>query len=118
MSATATLTKIDFTGNALIAYGTIALAGSFLSNGDVLDLSQLGVPSAQLPTWVELFETTPAPGPQKGAHWSYVPGTTQANGLIEAFNGTTQLTVTTGTYASLSLGATFSLAFRANFPSL
>jgi hypothetical protein len=117
MSAIATLTRLDVTQDSIIAIGTIAFAGSFASNGDVLDLSLLGVPSGQIPL-VSFYETTPAPGPAKGAAWVYVPGTTQANGLIEAFNGTTQLTVTTGTYASLTLGATFALTFEATFQSL
>jgi hypothetical protein len=117
MALTAALSSIDFTGKNFHVYGTVTPSASFLSNGDVLDFSQLGIPSNQLPIAVYLYETTPAPGPAKGAEWLYVPGTTQANGLVEAFNGTTQLTASANTYASLTLGATFALAFEAIFPS-
>ena len=122
MSATATLlttvTNPDATQNNFLAFGTITLAGSYATNGDVLDLSQLGIPSNQLPLAVEIYEVTPAANkPAFGAQWLYLPGTTQANGILEAFNGTTLLTAATGTYASLSLPTGFALAFIAIFPS-
>ena len=115
MAAKATLIYIDHTKGAFQAYFGVTLTGSFASNGDTLDLSQLGVQSNSAPVCVEFIEITPAPGPLKGATWLYVPGTSQANGLLEAFNGTTQLTASGNTYASLSLGATFTLMGIATF---
>ena len=106
---------VDNTQAQFIATGTITLTGSYVSNGDTLDLSQLGIPSSQLPTRVEIFEITPAPGPAYGGIYTYVPGTTQANGLM-------QLNVSAGTqtaaaaYSGLATG--FALGFRAWFPSL
>lgn len=122
MAAKATLsslgsTGIDSTQCQFIATGTVALTGTYPTNGDTLDLSQLGVPSTGLPLQVELWETTPAPGPQSGYTFLYVPGTTQANGLVEAFNGTTQFT--TQAYGTPPFAITgFQLSFRAYFPSL
>ena len=120
MAAKATIsslggTNIDNTNAQFIATGTITLTGSYVNNGDTLDLSQLGVPSSGLPTRVEIFEITPSPGPAYGGIYTYVPGTTQANGLL-------QLNVSAGTqtaataYSGLATG--FALGFRAWFPSL
>ena len=121
MAVTASLTSsvlpnpIDKTQNNLVVYGTIAVSGTYATNGDTLDLSTLGIPSNQLPTMVEIYEVTPAPGPMYGAAFRYLPGTTQANGLLEVWDGTTQ--ITTATWASLTGSITgFALRFRATFP--
>ncbi len=107
--------SVDNTQAQFLATGTITLTGSYVSNGDTLNLATLSIPSSQLPTKVEIFETTPAPGPAYGGIYTYVPGTTQANGLL-------QLNVSAGTqtaataYSGLATG--FALGFRAWFPSL
>ena len=120
MSAIASLTSlgstsIDSTQSQFIATGVITLSGSYVTNGATLDLSTLGVPSSGLPTRVEIFEITPAPGPAYGGIYTYVPGTTQANGLL-------QLNVSAGTQTAASaysgLATGFALGFRAWFPSL
>lgn len=108
---------IDTTQTQVLADGIITLSGSYPTNGDTLDLSQLGIPSTFVPTKVEVFEATPAAGkPASGYAFVFLPGTTQANGIVEMFNGTSQ--VTTQTYADLDLPADFVLQFRASFPSL
>lgn len=110
------VSQIDDTAQEFIADGTLTLSGSYPTNGDTLDLSQLGIPSNSLPVRVQIFEATPAPGPASGFFFVFLPGTTQANGLMEMFNGTTQQT--TATYASIVGGITgFVLRFRAWFPS-
>jgi len=106
---------IDRTQNQVVAYGTLTLSGSYPANGDTLSFAGLGIPSNQLPTYVAIYETTPAPGPQSGYAFRYVPGTTQANGLMEVFNGTTQFSA--GAYGTPPFSITgFTLAFRAEFP--
>lgn len=122
MSATAALLNsiqpnpVDVTQQEFIVDGTVTLAGNYPTNGDTLSLAGLGIPSNQLPTKVELFEATPAPGPATGLSFVFVPGTTQANGLLEVFSGSTQ--ESTATYASIlgAVAATFVLRFRAWFP--
>jgi len=107
--------QIDNTQNAFIATGAIVLSGSYVTHGDTLDLSGMGVPSSALPTRVLIFEVTPAPGPAYGGNYTYVPGTTQANGLL-------QMNVSAGTesgataYSGFATG--FALKVQAWFPSL
>ena len=108
-------TNVDNTQSQVLITGTITLTGNYVTNGDTLDLSGLGAPSSGLPTRVEIFEITPAPGPAYGGIYTYVPGTTQANGLL-------QLNVSAGTQTAASaysgLATGFALGFRAWFPSL
>ena len=117
MAAKATVTFIDNTQNEFLVVGTVALTGTYPTNGDTIDFSQLGVPATSVPTIVEFFEQTPSPGPASGYSFVYLPGTTQANGLLEIFNGTTQFT--TQAYGTPPFGITgFVLGFRAWFVSL
>jgi hypothetical protein len=106
---------LDSTLSEFIVDGSIAYSGSYPTNGDTLDLSQLSIPSSALPRKVEIYEATPAPGQAFGASFLYLPGTTLANGLMEIFNGTTQ--ETTGTYASIFGSVAVVLKFRAWVPS-
>ena len=95
----------------------LTLSGSFPNHGDTLSFSGVsGIDSNALPSRVEIFEATPAPGPAYGGAFIFLPGTNQNNGIMEIFNGTTETTATAGTYASLSLPATFVLRCRAWFP--
>ncbi len=107
--------QLDNTQNELLVEGTLTFTGSYPTNGDTLDLSQLGIPSNSLPRRVEVFEATPAPGPAYGASFVFLPGTTQANGLLELFSGTTQ--IATDTYANIfgAVAATIVVKFRAWF---
>jgi len=108
-------TPIDATLNQFQAYGTITPSGTYPTNGDTMDLSQLGIPGNAVP-FVEIFEYTPASGkPASGFHFVFLPGTTQANGVMEIFDGANQ--VTTQTYAALDLPADFVLMFRMWVPS-
>ena len=108
-------TNIDNTQAQFIATGTITLTGNYVTHGDTLDLSGLSIPSGNLPTRVVIFELTPAPGPAYGGIYTYVPGTTQANGLL-------QMNISAGTesgataYSGFATG--FALGFQAWFPSL
>jgi hypothetical protein len=103
----------DTTQRTFVADGTITYSGSYPTNGDTLDLSQLGIPANAVPISVEIYEATPAPGPAYGANFLYLPGTTQANGLMEIFNGTVQ--EGTNTYAGLFGSIPVVLRFIARF---
>lgn len=106
---------LDITQQQVIVDGTLTLSGTYPTNGDTLSFAGLGIPSNQVPTKVQIYEATPAPGPASGYVFVFLPGTTQANGLMEAFNGTTQLT--TGAYGTPPFSITgFALKFRAWFP--
>ena len=123
MSAIASLSTsqlpnpLDKSMQQQIVDGVVTLAGSFAAHGDTLSFLGLGINSDQVPNKVELYEATPASGaPAFGAQWVFLPGTNQGNGILEAFNGTTELTASAATYASLGLPAAFVLKFRAWFP--
>jgi len=107
-------TAIDSTQNQFVVEGTVALTGTYPTNGDTIDFSQLGVPSSGVPL-VEFYEATPAPGPPSGYAFIFVPGTNQTNGLITLFNGTTQ--ASTAAYSSILTVTGFALRFRAWFAS-
>jgi hypothetical protein len=107
---------IDTTQRSFVVDGTITYSGTYPTNGDTLDLSQLNVPTNALPLEVEIIEITPAPGPAFGANFLYLPGTTQANGVMEIFNGTSQ--EATATYASIFGSVAVVLKFVARFPSV
>ena len=81
---------VDTTQQQFIVDCTLTLTGNYPANGDTVNLQNLGIPSNQLPNKVEIYEATPSPGPASWYAFVYLPGTTQANGLMEVFNGTTQ----------------------------
>lgn len=111
------ISQVDETAGECIVDGTITLSGNYPANGDILDLSQLGIASSVAPRYVEIFEVTPAPGPQSGYSFTYLPGTTIANGLVEIFNGIVQFAA--GAYGAPPFAiAGFALKFRAWFPSV
>ena len=83
---------IDKTQQEFVVQVILTLTGTYPTNGDTLDLSKLGIPSNSVPNYVEIYETTPAPGPASGYAFTFLPGTNLTNGLMEAFNGTTQFT--------------------------
>ena len=107
------ISQVDSSLREFFVDGTIAYSGSYPTNGDTLDLSQLGIPMSQSSfVKVEIWEaTTAANAPAYGGYFLYLPGTTTANGLMEIFNGTTQ--ISTATYASIFGSITVALRFRA-----
>ena len=110
------VSQLDSTREQFIVDGTIAYSGSYPTNGDTLDLSGLGIPSVSAPVRVEIHEvTTAANKPAYGAAFVFLPGTTLANGVVEIFNGTTQITA--NSYATIFGAITVALRFRAWFKS-
>ena len=117
MPAAPTITSVDNTQSNFIVRGTVALTGTYTTNGDPLSFaSQDQIKSSSIPISVRLFETTPAAnGPGSGYAFNYLPGTTQANGVVTAFNGITQFS---GAYGTPPFSVTnFQLSFEAVFPS-
>jgi hypothetical protein len=95
----------------------LTFSGSFASNGDTVPLSNVGMASDQIPIAWRFFEATPAANaPAYGAVFVYLPGTNQNNGLLEIFQGATQVTASTATYASLDLPTNFTLKAVFEFP--
>lgn len=107
---------IDRTQNQIVAYGTVALTGSYPANGDVVNFATLGIPTNQAPTCVIFYETTPAAsGPPSLNTFQYSPGTTAANGKLVVSTG--GVAFTPGAYGTPPFAITgFQLSFRAEFP--
>lgn len=116
------MAQIDDTRVLFHVFGTIATSGSYVVNGDPLDLSQLntyggGIPSLAPPLSVRVWEQG---APNSGWQYEFVPGTTLANGLLQVFgsNGSAPAALAqpgASTYASLVVPAT--LYFEAWFAS-
>lgn len=116
------MAQIDNTQNLFHVFGTIAPSGSYVVNGDTLDLSTLdtyggGVPSLAPPLSVRIWEQG---APNSGWQYEFVPGTTLQNGKVQIFgsNGAAPAALAqpgASTYASLSIPAT--LYFEAWFAS-
>lgn len=88
MAAAVTVTNITNNLNEVIVEGTVALTGNYggaASHGDTLDLSGTGASSNSLPTLVELNESSPAGAVPSGNIFRYMPGTTQANGVLNIY---------------------------------
>ena len=109
MSVTlASVINTDFTSNQFIVNGTLTTSGNYVVHGSTLDLSATGVPSSVAPLSAEVWEQAASGSSNSGWQYQFVPGTTQANGVLQIFNSTTELTATTFPAAKLY--------FRAYFP--
>lgn len=112
MSLTAALASlnfspIDFTvGGSFRVLVTITTAGNYATHGVTLDLSQLGIPSEFPPTDFHIFETPAAGSSCSGYDYSFVPGTTQANGVVQSFLGGVEQTNATA-FPAVTLSAVF-----------
>ena len=122
MSAVLTVTNIDATQNEFILEGTIALTGNYggaSTHGDTLDLSTAGVASSQLPSWVEFFEQSPSGALPSANIYLYMPGTTQANGVLNVRTALGTEYTEASAYGTPPFAITgFKLFMRAGFPSL
>lgn len=86
MAATASVTKQWFDGKKLWVQLKVVLSGSYVSGGDVVSLVGLGIKSSQIPFSYD-FQSGAGTAAQALNSYTYVPGTTQANGLIRCFIG-------------------------------
>ncbi len=122
MSATAgTPTVIINNFNVFEAIIPITLAGSYpgTSAGDPLSLIGI-VPSNSVPIFVDIQEEPAAGTLASGVVWKFAPGTTQANGAIQAFvapgvtaTGTISSTSTAPTITTSSGGVSTALGVAA-----
>ena len=95
MATVAKLISSDVTERGILAVIGVTLSanyGTAASHGDTLDLSQLGLPSNTVPVLVGQTETPAQGTAPTGYEYYYIPGTTQANGLLALMNGTTEFT--------------------------
>jgi hypothetical protein len=92
----------------------IVPSGSYVSGGDTLNLQSLGIKSAQAPFSWDL-QSASGTAAQALNTYTYVPGTTMANGLMRAFiGGTAELAA--GAYPAAAtadnIGGTFVFEFN------
>ena len=125
MAASITVTSVDNTQNSLVVFGTIALSGNYgggATHGDTLSFAgQELIKSFSVPLSVRIFEAPAAGASASGYVWSFSPGSTIANGVLQAFtsNGAAPAALLeypqgTGYQASQTNAA---LKFEAWFPS-
>ena len=125
MGMTAVLVNLEHTQNEFIATGTITLSGNYgtsgspLPHGDTLDMSQMGVPTQAIPYSVEAWSTVTAGSAPVIDRYDFLPGTTQANGILQCATAGSEITPG-ATYASTApFNATgYKLNFRAWFKAL
>jgi hypothetical protein len=106
------------TDKELIVEGTIVFSGTYPAGGDTLSFANNNkIQSRAVPLHVEIYEQPVSGGTMTGAEFAFIPGTTQANGILQI---TTAYTVAfpTGAYtAALLTPATgTTVKFRAYFP--
>ena len=117
------IAQIDSTQNRFSVFGQITVSGSYVVNGDTLDLSQLdtygGGPSTLAPPYsVQIWEQQS--GGNSGWVYNFIPGTNLTNGVVQLFGtngaaGSGLAQPGAVTYASISVPAT--LYFEAIFAS-
>ena len=87
--AAGTPTVVVDSFNIFEAIVPLTLSGSYPGTvaGDPLDLSKIGIPSNSVPLFVDIKEAPPAGTLPSGVLWNFAPGTTQANGALQALVG-------------------------------
>lgn len=96
-----TVNSIGFDSNTLKVNVTLTTSGNYAQGGVAVNFAIDGVdiPTEYPPTDYHIFEPT---APVTGWQYFFTPGTTLSNGLIQIFNGTTELTATTFPAATLT----------------
>ena len=103
----------DATQTEGVYQGTVTFSGSYTSGGDTASFAALvGLLSNALPLHVEVYEEPQSGQSATGWQAVYVKGSTQANGKLSLWNGTTQFSA--GAYGTTFSTTTFK--FRAWFP--
>ncbi len=115
MSMTAVKTNLSKNQDRFIVDGTITLAGSYVPNGVTLDLSTLGVPSNSRPTKFTARSTVTQGSAMLLDTYSYVPGTTQANGKLQIGVGAAEMTAAAFASTSPTNATGYVLNFQAEF---
>ena len=110
--AAGTPTVVVDSFNIFEAIVPLTLSGSYpgTAAGDPLDLSKIGIPSNSVPLFVDIKEAPPAGTLPSGISWNFAPGTTQANGALQALVGGSSA----GTVASTSTAPTVTTLVNAS----
>lgn len=82
MPLAVTVNKKKYSGKWLEVMMTIVPSGTYPTGGDTLNLSALGIQSSLVPYFVVIYGIA-------GFLYSWVPGTTQANGKMKVLVATT-----------------------------
>ena len=117
MSMTAVVTNISKTLDRIIVDGTITLAGSYTTNGVTLDLSHLGIPSNGKPTVFYAWSTVAQGAAIVIENYVYVPGTSQANGMLQIGVAGAEMAATAFATTSPTNQTSYVLHFQAEFPA-
>lgn len=91
MPMAAVVTNIDKTKNKIIVDGTITLSGNYVANGDALDLSNLGIPSSQVPTKVVAWSTQNQAQAPLRDQYQYIPGADQSAGKLQVCSNNAEM---------------------------
>lgn len=110
MPVTATLSSQKWDGKVLWEEIKLTFSGSYTQGGDTVNLQGLGIQSSTAPLFMAVESTAGTAG-QAPLRYQWVPGTTQANGLLRAFSGAAE--VATGAYPASILADTAYAVFRA-----
>lgn len=111
----------DFSGGGtLTVYGTLTASGNYVTHGDTMAFLDDRIKSDYPPLWVDVSEAPAAGISASGFRFVFVPGTTQANGVLQVFTGSAAQSasaeLSAGAYPAGLTGAV--LIFRATFISL
>jgi len=110
MAVALTVTKKKWDGKQLWVYGTVVLSGSYVSGGDTLSVAGLGIQSSLVPFSVQ-FESQSGTAAQAINQYTWVPGTTQANGKIRCFIGAVA-ELAAGAYPAAATGDSISATLQ------
>lgn len=111
MAVALAVTKQWFDGKKLFVTGTATLSGNYTQGGDTASLAGLGIKSSQIPFTMD-FQSGAGTAAQALNTYTWVPGTTQANGKIRCFIGAVA-ELAAGAYPAAATGDT--ITWQANF---
>lgn len=89
MAITATLLDQWYDGKKLWVQLSLAFSGNYTSGGDTLNLQSLGIQGNSIPSYM-VIRSTSGTAAQTLNNYSWVKGTTAANGLVRVFVGTAE----------------------------
>ncbi len=114
MSMTATATVVDQTNRRIIVDGTIALAGSYATDGVTLDLSPFAPSNAPLARF-EAWSTVTGGSAMLFDAYNYTPGNGLTDGKLQIGVAGAEMAATAFATTSPTNAAGFVLRFRAEF---
>lgn len=115
MSMKAVVTLVDKTLQKFLVDGTVTLTGNYVTDGDTLDLSGLGVPASSLPLSVELWSTVSQGSAMLLDVYAYVPGASNATGKVQIGVAGAEMANTAYATTSPTNATGYVLHFRAEF---